>query len=119
MKHSLSRKALATIPLLALAGRLSAQTPPQSMFFPITPCRVADTRLVPNGANSGPILQANAARAFQLSGNCGIATTARSVVLNVTAVNATADGSFAIFPTGTARRATSWCGPSSRAAPST
>lgn len=102
MKHCLARPVLAAVTLFVLAGRAGAQTPPQSMFFPITPCRVVDTRLVPNGGNAGPVLAANVARAFQIAGNCGIATTARSVVLNVTAVNATAGGSFAIFPTGTA-----------------
>jgi uncharacterized protein (DUF1800 family) len=101
MKHCSARPVLAGLSLLALAIPAGAQTPPQSTFFPLAPCRVADTRLAPNGANAGPVLQANVARAFQLSGNCGVATTARSVVLNVTAVNATVAGSFAIFPTGT------------------
>src|SRR5664279_3340380 len=102
MKHCSARLVLAGLSLLALAIPAGAQTPPQSTFFPLPPCRIADTRLAPNGANAGPVLQANVARAFQLSGNCGVATTARSVVLNVTAVNATSVGSFAIFPTGTA-----------------
>jgi uncharacterized protein (DUF1800 family) len=97
----LARPLLAAIPLLALAGGAGAQTLPQTSFYPITPCRLVDTRLTPNGANAGPALQANVGRAFPIAGTCGISTTARSVVLNVTAVNATADGSFAIFPTGT------------------
>jgi uncharacterized protein (DUF1800 family) len=102
MKNWKARPVLAAVSLLALAQPARAQTPPSSMLYPITPCRVADTRLVPNGANAGPVLQANAGRAFPVVGTCGIPPTARSVVLNVTAVNATADGSFAIFPTGTA-----------------
>ena len=63
---------------------------------------LVDTRLTPNGNGAGPVLQAGAARAFQIAGTCGIPATARAVVLNVTAVNATANGTFAIFPTGTA-----------------
>ena len=102
MKHCSARPVLAGLSLLALAVPAGAQTPPQSTFFPLPPCRIADTRLAPNGANAGPVLQANVARAFQLAGNCGVAPPARSVVLNVTAVNATSVGSFAIFPTGTA-----------------
>ncbi|MEO8055691.1 MAG: DUF1800 domain-containing protein [Acidobacteriota bacterium] len=101
MKYCLSARSVALTSLL-LAGSGLAQVPPQSKLFPITPCRVADTRLVPNGRNAGPVLQANGGRAFPVVGTCGIPATARSVVLNVTAVNATADGSFAIFPTGTA-----------------
>lgn len=101
MKNCMARPVLAAITFLALAGPAFAQTPPQSRLFPITPCRVADTRLTPSGANAGPALQASVARAFPIVGTCGIPTTARAVVLNVTAVNATADGSFAIFPTGT------------------
>ena len=102
MKNCLARSVLAAVALLALAGPAGAQTPPQSKLFPLTPCRVADTRITPNGANAGPVLQANAGRAFPIVGTCAIPPTARSVVLNVTAVNATVNGSFAIFPTGTA-----------------
>lgn len=103
MKSCLARPLLAATPLfLVLAAPASAQAPPQSKLFPITPCRLVDTRLAPNGLNAGPVLLANAGRAFPIVGTCGIPATARSVVLNVTAVNATANGSFAIFPTGTA-----------------
>jgi len=102
MKNRLARLSSAAVPLaIALACPAGAQTPPQTTLYPITPCRVVDTRLTPNGNGAGPVLQANVARAFQIAGNCGIPATARAVVLNVTAVNATAAGSLAIFPTGT------------------
>ncbi len=101
MKNRSSRLVWSLLPLAGLAASLQAQTPPQSKFYPITPCRIVDTRLTPNGNGAGPVLSAGVARAFQLSGTCGIPVTARAVVLNVTAVSATADGSFAIFPTGT------------------
>jgi uncharacterized protein (DUF1800 family) len=86
---------------LLVSGTGLAQVSPQSKLFSITPCRLMDTRITPNGANAGPVLQANVARAIPVAGTCGIPATARSVVLNVTAVNATAVGSFAIYPTGT------------------
>ncbi|HTS03433.1 MAG TPA: hypothetical protein VMN04_12990, partial [Thermoanaerobaculia bacterium] len=102
MKNCLARLSSAAVPLaIALACPAGAQTPPQSKLYPITPCRVVDTRLTPNGNGAGPALQANVPRAFQIAGTCGIPDTARSVVLNVTAVSATAPGSIAIFPTGT------------------
>ena len=102
MKNCLARPLLLAAPgVLALALPSAAQTPPQTMLFPITPCRVVDTRLTPNGNGAGPALQANVARAFQIAGNCNIPPTARAAVFNVTAVNATSAGTFAIFPTGT------------------
>jgi uncharacterized protein (DUF1800 family) len=101
MKYCLPARSIALVSLM-LSGVAHAQTPPQSKLFPITPCRIADTRITPNGASAGPVLQANAGRAFPVVGTCAIPPTARSVVLNVTAVNASVDGSFAIFPTGTA-----------------
>ena len=101
MKYCLSARSITLLGLL-VSGTGLAQVSPQSKLFPITPCRVADTRIAPNGANAGPALVANAGRAFPIVGTCGIPATARAVVLNVTAVNATADGAFAIFPTGTA-----------------
>jgi uncharacterized protein (DUF1800 family) len=103
MKNCLPRSVtLASLLILASAVPAQAQVPPQSKLFPLTPCRLLDTRLTPNGDNAGPVLQANVGRAFPVVGTCGIPVTARSVVLNVTAVNATAVGSMAIFPTGTA-----------------
>jgi hypothetical protein len=55
-------------------------------FFPLTPCRVADTR---NAAGSlgGPSLSGGATRSFPVqSSSCGIPSTAQAYSLNVTAV---------------------------------
>ena len=55
-------------------------------FYPLTPCRVADTR---NSAGplGGPSIAANTSRAFPIqSSNCGIPSTAQAYSLNVTAV---------------------------------
>ena len=97
MKYCLSARSITLLGLL-VSGTGLAQVSPQSKFFPITPCRVADTRITPNGANAGPALVANAGRAFPIVGTCGIPATARAVVLNVTAVNATADGDLRHLP---------------------
>src|SRR5262249_7384389 len=55
-------------------------------FFPVTPCRMVDTRLA-NGPLGGPSLVGGAARAFPLlSSNCNIPNTAQAYALNFTSV---------------------------------
>ncbi|MGZ5428695.1 MAG: hypothetical protein ACXWFS_06780, partial [Thermoanaerobaculia bacterium] len=97
MKHC-SRRSL----LLALlfSTPLAAQSLPQSKLYPITPCRVADTRNLPNGAYGGPFLSFGASRTFTLVGTCGIPPTARAVNMNIAVVSPGAGGSLAILPGG-------------------
>src|SRR6266508_914569 len=40
-------------------------------YYPLTPCRLADTRK-PNGPSGGPILQTGQDRAFPVQGLCGV-----------------------------------------------
>ena len=55
-------------------------------FLPITPCRVADTRLA-DGPFGAPALAANTARDFEIpAGSCGIPSTAAAYSFNVTVV---------------------------------
>ena len=55
-------------------------------FYPVTPCRIADTRN-PNGAFGGPSLTAGATRNFAVpSRTCGIPATAQAYSLNMTAI---------------------------------
>ena len=55
-------------------------------FYPVTPCRVADTRN-PNGAFGGPSLPAGGTRSFTVpSSSCNIPTTAQAYSLNMTVV---------------------------------
>ncbi len=99
MKYCLSSRPVFLLSLF-LSGAAAAQVSPQSLFYPVTPCRAVDTRN-PNGSAGGPILSAGGARAFQMAGTCGIPATARAVVMNVTVTGPTAAGDLAIFPTGT------------------
>lgn len=66
-------------------------------FYTVTPCRVVDTRNA-NGAWGGPILSPSQVRIFTVAGRCGIPSTAKSVVVNVTSVSPTSAGGFQIFP---------------------
>ena len=55
-------------------------------FYPLTPCRIADTR-DSTGPLGGPFLSGQTSRAFPiLSSNCNIPSTAQAYSLNVTAV---------------------------------
>ena len=67
-------------------------------FFTIAPCRLVDTR-DPIGPLGGPSLAAGAERSFSTrQASCGIPDTARSIAVNVTATQATADGDLRLFP---------------------
>jgi hypothetical protein len=67
---------------------LSAQS-----YYPLTPCRIADTR------QSSPIA-ARASRDFQIAGLCGVPAGATAFVLVVTAVPPGPLGYLTIWPTG-------------------
>lgn len=68
-----------------------------SDFYTVAPCRVVDTRNA-NGSNGGPILSASQARTFPITGRCGIPSTAKSIVVNVTSYTPAAAGSFQLYP---------------------
>jgi hypothetical protein len=61
-------------------------------FYPLTPCRVADTRTFAGftGTQGPPALPAATPRNFAVSGLCGVPSTAAAYSLNVTVVPSTA-----------------------------
>jgi len=78
-----------TVPGLGSAARTQAYFyapfPVASLFYTLTPCRLADTR-------SGTPLGAGERRVFPAAGQCGVSASARAVALNLTATGSTADG---------------------------
>jgi hypothetical protein len=64
-------------------------------YFPVTPCRVVDTR----GAN-GPALIPGADRRFVVAGLCGIPAGARAVSINLTVTQPTVAGHLRVYPGG-------------------
>ena len=76
-------------------------------FYPVTPCRVADTRAFAGmtGAFGPPSLGAGAPRTFPLPpSSCGIPTTASAYSVNITAVPTTKYlGWLSTWPAGTAQ----------------
>jgi hypothetical protein len=77
-----------------------AGTPSSLAFYPVTPCRLVDTRGA-TGALGGPALVGNAARAFPiLSSPCSIPNTAQAYSLNYTSVPQGKLGFLTTWPTG-------------------
>lgn len=74
-------------------------TPTGTSLYIVTPCRVVDTR-GPAGPSGGPALANLATRDLQMSGVCGIPSSAKAVVANVTAVSPATTGFLSLFPTG-------------------
>lgn len=73
---------------------------PALLFKPVTPCRVADTRLA-NGPLGGPALGGQTSRDFAIpNSTCGIPSTATAYSLNVAVVPQGPLGFLTIWPTG-------------------
>lgn len=69
------------------------------LFYPVAPCRVLDTRNLPNGPLAGPILGASPAeRVFTIVPACGIPADAKVVSANVSVTGGTAGGSLRVYP---------------------
>ncbi len=69
-------------------------------FFPVTPCRVADTRVAGGGA---PIMATGEQRDFRIQGNCGVPADAQAFSLNVTVVPSGPLSYLSLWPTGRGR----------------
>jgi hypothetical protein len=69
-------------------------------FYPLTPCRVADTRNA-SGPYGGPSLTGGQTRTFDItSSGCGIPSTAQAYALNLTVVPKTTLGYLSAWPAG-------------------
>jgi len=70
-------------------------------FYPVTPCRIADTRGA-TGTLGGPSITGGSNRAFPiLSSSCGIPSSAKAYSLNVTAIPHKTLNYLTTWPTGT------------------
>jgi hypothetical protein len=88
-------------------GYFAPPLPSGLKFYPVTPCRVADTRSWAGmtGAYGPPSLPASGTRSFPLaSGSCGIPATAAAYSVNITAVPTSKYlGWLSTWPAGTAQ----------------
>ncbi len=72
-------------------------------FYPLNPCRIADTRLAASPLG-GPILNAGQTRSFPvLSSSCSVPANAQAYSLNFTVVPKAGLGYLSTWPTGTAQ----------------
>jgi hypothetical protein len=70
-----------------------APEPTAFSFYTVTPCRAFDSRNPPNAP-----LAFNSPTQIKVGGLCGIPSSAKSVVFNVTVVNPSADASVQMYP---------------------
>jgi N-acetylneuraminic acid mutarotase len=69
-------------------------------FYPLTPCRIADTRSA-SGSLGGPSISGGASRSFPIpSSNCNVPPTAKAYSLNVTAIPHETLNYLTAWPTG-------------------
>lgn len=66
-----------------------------SQFYPLTPCRVVDTRAT---GTTPPTMTGNSTRSFTVKGLCGVPSDAKAIAYNLTAVLPSAGGHMRIFP---------------------
>jgi len=88
--------------ILDLNGYFAPPSSSSLKFYPLTPCRVADTR-----AAQGPILTGGATRTFAVAGQCGAPSNAQAFSMNVTVVPTQALGYLTLWPSGQTQPAVS------------
>ncbi len=66
-------------------------------FYTLSPCRILDTRNAA-GPLGAPALVAGQTRTFTVTGVCGIPSNAKSILVNMTAINPAAVGNLQVFP---------------------
>ena len=86
--------------IIDINGYFAPSTGTALAFYPVTPCRIADTRN-PNGPFGGPSLGAGGSRSFVVpSSSCDIPATAQAYALNVTAIPPGPLEYLTVWPTG-------------------
>ena len=89
--RNFSRLFIVAVLLLVAAPAMAAGP---FRFYPLTPCRIVDTRQPPPGDS----MDSGETRSFKLRGTCGLPTTAQAAALNVTVATPTAKGHVRAFP---------------------
>lgn len=97
------------VPGITGTGNILVHPAAALRYYPLTPCRVVDTREAAGMFGGPPIEAAGAAdRAFPIAASlCGVPSTARAVSLNVTVVAPPAPGALLVYPGGTSPGAAS------------
>ena len=86
--------------ILDIDGYFTAPTSSSLQFYPLTPCRIVDTR---NGQDGGS-LQAGMERDYPIAGNCGVPSSAAAYSFNVTVLPAAGGLDYlTVWPEGQSR----------------
>jgi hypothetical protein len=91
------RRQLLLVALLLLSAMPALADGP-FRFYPVTPCRLVDTR-----STEAPALQSSVThptRTFQVQGKCGVPVGAKAAALNATVFQPSALGHLRLFPSG-------------------
>jgi hypothetical protein len=89
--------------VLDINGYFTSASASGLAFYPVTPCRIADTRNA-TGAFGGPSLAAGGSRTFNLpQSSCSIPATATAYSLNFTAVPRSGLGYLSTWPAGSSQ----------------
>ena len=87
--------------IVDINGYFAPSVPSGLAFFPIAPCRVADTRSKVPGPLGAPSLVGGQARAFPVrSGKCNLPAAAKAYSFNFTGISKTGIGALTTWPTG-------------------
>jgi hypothetical protein len=90
----------ATDLVMDINGYFTTAAPGAYAFYPVTPCRLVDTRNS-NGSLGGPALPGNTSRTFPLpAGSCNLPSTAQAYSLNLAVVPQGPLGYITAWPTG-------------------
>ena len=88
--------------LLASAALILAATPAVAdgpfRFYPLTPCRLIDTRNA-----QAPVVTSDTTREFKIRGACGLPADAKAAALNVTVATPNQKGHLRAYPSDIAR----------------
>jgi subtilisin family serine protease len=84
-----------SFPRLDCQAALAAAAPNLS-YYTVTPCRIIDTRNAA-GPFGGPAL-GTTPRMFQITGSCGVPSTAKAVLVNLAAISAPLSGQIVLYP---------------------
>jgi hypothetical protein len=80
-------------------GAAPAQAAGPFQYFPVTPCRVFDTRTVTTQTDGNPLPNPGP-HDFRIQGNCGVPNGAQAVTINATVVSPSQQGDLRLYPVG-------------------
>jgi predicted RNA-binding protein with TRAM domain len=86
-----------TSPGIIVRVPLSSGANSRTGYFPVTPCRVFDTRVSSGNEAGAPVLSAGESRLFAITGKCGVPADAKAISANLTVVGATAAGDLRVI----------------------